>query len=201
MLQTHEADFIAQAVKEAEAKTSTEIVVCIRGSSGQDRGIAALLGLVVLVLAQVVISLLLPELSFFLMLAMALAAGVAAFLLSDWFDLGLKLLPATLVMDAAREAARAAFLDRGVDHTADRNAVMLFVSRAERYVEVLPDRGLAEAIPAQRWRNIVAKFQENAGREGMVPAIAAAVAELGAICAGPFPAGADNPDLLPDRPV
>lgn len=201
MLEQHEADCIAQAVKEAEARTTTEIVVCIRDSSGQDRGVAALVGLIALVLAQVLAGILAPEAGLFPMLVVSLAVGVAAFLLSDWLDLGLKLLPPVMVMEAARDAARAAFLDRGVDRTPDRNAVLLFVSRAERYVEILPDRGLADAIPGQRWRNVTAKFRANARRDGMVPAVAAAVAELGAVCAGPFPATRENPNLISDRPI
>lgn len=200
MLEQQAADLIAQAVKDAEVRTSSEIVVCIRDSSGEDRGVAALVGLMALVLAQVLASFLVPEAGFLPLLAFSLGAGIAAFLLSDWLDLGLKLLPPRMVMDAARDAARAAFLDRGVDNTPGRNAVLLFVSRAERYVEILPDRGLADAVPAQRWRNITEKFTVNAGRDGMVPAVAAAVAELGAVCAGPFPAAKENPDILPDRP-
>ncbi len=201
MLEKHEADCITQSVKEAEARTTSEIVVCIRDKSGEDRGVAAFVGLIALAAAQVLAGVLAPTAGFFLLLAISLAAGIAAFLICDRLDLGLKLLPRRMVMEAARDAARAAFLDREVDNTPGRNAVLLFVSRAERYVEILPDRNLAAAVPTQRWRNVASKFRVDANRDGMVPAIAAAVAELGAVCAGPFPATRENPDLLPDRPI
>jgi len=105
------------------------------------------------------------------------------------------------VAEDARRAARTVFLDRGLDTTPQRNAVLLFISRAERYVEILPDRGLAAAVPAQRWANIVTSFQEMARRKGMAEAAADAIDRIGAVCAGPFPAGADNPDLIPNKPL
>lgn len=200
-LNQDEARRIEEAVSTAEAKTSSEIVVCIRRTSGEDRGVAALVGVAVLAAVAGLIATLWPEMNTYLLIGLALAAGVIAFTAADWFDLGLKLLPAQLLTQESGQAARAAFLDRRIDATPERNAVLLFISRAERYVEILPDRGLAAAVPAQRWINIVASFQEMARRKGMVEAVCDTVGRIGAVCAGPFPADADNPDLISNKPV
>lgn len=201
MLKQEETKQIEEAIRAAEAKTGSEIVISIRQSSGEDRGIAALAGVLALALVGGLGEALWPEISTYLLLAGALAAGIGVFLLADWLDLGLKLLPARLLTQAAWRAARVAFLDHGLDATPQRNAVLLFVSRAERYVEILPDRGLAAAVPPQRWSNIVSAFGEIARRRGMVEAVIETIGRIGAVCAGPFPADAGNPDLIPNKPV
>jgi putative membrane protein len=198
-LKQEDAHRIEQVIQAAEAKTSSEIVVCVRRTSGEDRGIAALVGVVILALASGLGEALWPEVDIFRLLAGSLAAGIGAFLLADWLDLGLKLLPARLVAQDARRTARAMFLDRGLDATPERNAVLLFISRAERYVEILPDRGLAAQVPAQRWAEIVTSFQATARQKGMADAAADAICKIGDVCAAVFPAGGTNPNTISDH--
>lgn len=200
-LNQDEARRIEEAIGAAEARTSSEIVVCIRPSSGEDRGVAALIGVVVLAAVAGAGAALYPEMNTYLLIVLALAVGIVTFAAVDWFDLGLKLLPTHLLTKEAGQAARAAFLDRGIDATPQRNAVLLFISRAERYVEILPDRALAAAVPAERWAGIVASFREAARQTGMIQAACDAVTAIGAICAGPFPADAVNPDLIANKPI
>jgi putative membrane protein len=201
VLNQDEARRIEDAVGAAETRTSSEIVVCIRQTSGEDRGIAALIGVVILAAVAGLGAALRPDMNTYLLIALALAAGIIAFAVADWLDLGLKLLPAQLLTQEAGQAARAAFLDRGIDATPRRNAVLLFISRAERYVEILPDRGVAAAVPPQHWADIVASFRETAQQKGLVEAVCDAISRIGTVCAGPFPAGSDNPDLKPNAPV
>jgi putative membrane protein len=201
MLSTDEADRIERAIRGAERETSAEIVICIRKSSGEDRGIAAMAGALILLLVIGFFETVRPEIHLLISVAVALTLAVATFLLCDRLDLGLKLLPARLVAQDARRTARAMFLDRGLDTTPQRNAVLLFVSRAERYIEILPDRGLAAKVPPEHWADIIASFRETARQKGMVEAAAAAVAKIGAVCAGPFPATAENTDHISNRPI
>lgn len=201
MLTKEEAGSIERAIRNAEAKTSTEIVVWILRSSGEDRGIAAIAGALMLLLVLGVTEIIQPAINLFLSLGIAFALAVIVFVACDRLNLGLRILPARLVARDARRAARAVFLDRELDATPERNAVLLFISRAERYVEILPDRGLAAAVPAQRWANIVTSFQKVARQKGVAEAAADAVGRIGAVCAGPFPADAANPDLISNKPV
>lgn len=200
MLKPEDAARITAAIKDAEARTSSEIVVCIRGSSGEDRGLAALLGLMALGVAAILASIFFPNLHVYVLFAVSLAIGICTFLAVDWLDLGLRFLPEPLVREPARQAARAHFIDHGLDATAERNAVLLFVSRAERYVEVLPDRALVAAVQAQRWTNVIDGFRRRAARDGVVEAVVEAVGAIGAICAGPFPAATPNPNVIADTP-
>ncbi len=130
------------------------------------------------------------------------SAAILVFWLCDRFDLGLRCLPARLLVKDARRAARAAFLDHGLDNTPERNAVMLFVSRAERYVEILPDRAAAAAIEPAHWSAIVDEFRQRMrARRDLGEAVAGAVAAIGKICAVHFPASGANPDRVSNQPI
>jgi putative membrane protein len=77
--------------------------------------------------------------------------------------------------------------------------VLIFVSVAERYVEILADEGIHQRMPAGAWDQIVTDFtaQVRAGRiaAGFLQAIDACGARL----IEHFPARAGDRNELPDR--
>ena len=182
MLSQEHAQRIEQAVKAAEAATSAEISVCILPASGEDRGIA--LWLDPLIVAGV-----------------GVVAAILVFWLCDRFDLGLRCLPARLLVKDARRAARTIFLDHGLDNAPERNAVLLFVSRAESYVEILPGRPAAAAIEPAHWSVIVDEFRQRMRKADLGEAAASAVAAIGKLCALHFPASGANPDRVSNQPI
>ena len=200
MLSEAQARRIEEAVKEAEAGTSSEIAVCILPASGDDRGMAAIAALIIFAVIKEGAPLLWWGLDPFLLTGAALVAAILTFWLVDRVDLGLRCLPARLLVKEARRAARSAFLDHALDNSPERNAVMLFVSRAERYVEILPDRAAAAAIEQNHWNSIVEEFRQRMKASDLGEAVAGAVAKIGALCAARFPASGANPDRVPNRP-
>lgn len=200
-LTEQQAERIEAAVRQAEAGTSSEITVGIVPASGDDRGMAAIAGAMIVAVIFTVGPMIWWNLERWLWAVIALAAGLVAFWLCDHFDLGLRCLPARLLLRDARRAARAMFLDHRLDDTPERNAVLLFVSRAERYVEVLPDRAAAAAIDPARWTAIVDEFRERMPKSDLGEAVAGAVAAIGRLCAGRFPAPSAKPDRIPNRPL
>jgi putative membrane protein len=201
MLTSDQATKIERAVSEAEAATASEIAVCVLRAAGDDRGVAAIVGALAFALVDGLGTSIWWNISPLIWIGVAFVTAVAVFLACDRFDLGLRLLPARLLVKDARRAARAVFLDQGLDTVAERNAVLLFVARAERYVEILPDRVAAAAIDPARWAEIVESFRQQVRSADVGDAVAGAVAKIGAVCAVPFPAGAGNPDTLPNRPI
>ena len=199
MLSQEHAQRIEQAVKAAEAATSAEIAVCILPASGDDRGIAAIVGAVAFVVAQSIGSTL--WLDPLVVAGVDIVAAILAFWLCDRFDLGLRCLPARLLVKDARRAARTVFMDQSLDDTPERNAVLLFVSRAERYVEILPDRAAAAAIEPAHWSVIVDEFRQRMRKAGLGEAAAGAVAAIGKLCALHFPASGANPDRVSNQPI
>src|SRR5688572_31560452 len=201
MLNEQQAERIEAAVKQAEARTSSEIAVSIVPSSGDDRGMAAIAGALVFAVISGAGPMIWWNFDRVFWTGIAVVAAILAFWLCDRFDLGLRCLPARLLVKDARRAARAAFLDSGLDNTPERNAVMLFVSRAERYVEILPDRAAAAAIEPAHWSAIVDGFRQAARKGDLGEAVAGAVAAIGKISAVHFPASGANPDRVSNQPI
>lgn len=201
MLSKQQADRIASAVRDAEARTSSEIAVGIVPSSGDDRGIAAVVGALIFALVASVAPTIWWNIDRLIWTGIALVAGILVFWLCDRFDLGLRCLPAGLLVKDARRVARAIFLDHGLDNTPERNAVLLFVSRAERYVEILPDRAAAAAIEPTRWSAIVEEFRQAARKGDLGEAVAGAVAAIGVVCAVHFPASGANSDRVSNQAI
>ncbi len=107
-----------------------------------------------------------------------------------------------LLRDAtARERAVEVFSRLRVWDTEENTGVLIYVQWLDRRVEIVADRGIARRVPQAAWdgvcRKMEAAFREGRFGEGSVEAVRA----VGDLLAGPFPARADNPNELPDRPV
>jgi putative membrane protein len=201
MLNKDQSLRIEQAVQAAETATSAEIAVCVRRASGDDRFLAAIIGAVVFIAIDTIGPAIWWNYDRLAWLGVALIAAILVFWLCDRFDFGLRCLPAKLLVKDARRTARATFLDSGLDNTPERNAVLLFVSRAEHYVEILPDRAAAAAIDPAHWSAIVENFRQAARKGDLGEAVANAVAAMGQICAVHFPASGANPDRVSNQPI
>ena len=102
---------------------------------------------------------------------------------------------------SARQRAARAFSDLRVWDTAENTGVLIYVQWVDRRVEILADRGIAAVVAQSEWdavcRGLEAAFRAGRYQEGSC----AAVAAVGRLLTDRFPAGTDNPDELPDRPV
>ena len=123
---------------------------------------------------------------------------VLAVLLLSVPDLHLKLIPRHVKHAHASRLARAQFYAQGVQLTAHHSGVLFFVSLAERYVEIVADKGIHEKLGEARWQGIIDLFvaQVRCGRavDGFVDAIGA----CGAAMAEHYPPDPDDTSELSD---
>lgn len=102
---------------------------------------------------------------------------------------------------ASRDRAREIFARDGVWNTEENSGVLVYVLLADHRVEVLADRGITARVTDEEWQAICRRmeqmFREGRFEEGSLAGIRA-VSDL---LARHFPAGGDNPNELPDRPV
>ena len=102
---------------------------------------------------------------------------------------------------ATRQRAREVFAQLGVWDTAENSGVLIYVQLVDRRIEIVADRGIAAKVPQAEWdaicRGMEQAFKQNRFEAGALEAIQAATA----ILARHFPAGAVNPNELPDRPA
>ena len=77
----------------------------------------------------------------------------------------------------ASNLARREFLEQNLHHTERGTGMLIFVSEAERYVEILVDQGIADVLDNSVWESIVADFtvkvHQGQTRQGFLDCIAA----------------------------
>ena len=102
---------------------------------------------------------------------------------------------------STRQRARQVFSELGVWDTAENSGVLIYVQLVDRRIEIVADRGIAAKVAQAEWeaicRTMERSFKQNQFEAGALEAIQAVTA----ILARHFPAGAVNPNELPDKPA
>jgi uncharacterized membrane protein len=101
----------------------------------------------------------------------------------------------------SRDRAREVFAQAGVWNTEENTGVLVYLLLADRRVEVIADRGITAKVSEDEWRSICtmmeAHFRDGRYEEGAI----AGIRRISEHLAQHFPAHADNPNELPDRPL
>lgn len=88
-----------------------------------------------------------------------------------------RLIPKQVRFWRASNLARRQFLEQNLHHTEGATGMLIFVSEAERYVEILVDEGIARRLDNKMWEGIVADFtarvRQGQTRQGFLECIAA----------------------------
>ncbi|MDF1481153.1 TPM domain-containing protein [Extensimonas sp. H3M7-6] len=102
-----------------------------------------------------------------------------------------------------RERAVMLFGKLRVWDTAHNNGVLIYLLLAERAIDIVADRGLAQRVPAQQWQDIVARMAATFRAGQHAQGLALAIDEVHALLVQHFPAqgGEARTNELPDRPV
>lgn len=112
--------------------------------------------------------------------------------------LHLWLVPRSVKHSRASRLAKAQFYLQGVHMTAEHSGVLLFVSIAERYVEIVADKGIHERIGEAHWQGIVENFVECVRSGKVVDGFVEAITACGEAMATHYPRQADDTDELAD---
>lgn len=97
---------------------------------------------------------------------------------------------------AVEEAARAAFVARGVHHTRGRTGVLVYCALSERVAVVVADDGVLRTVDAEAWRRATDAIDAALPAGGL--ATAAAIRALAPLLTAAVPRGADDVNELPD---
>ncbi|HET8791827.1 MAG TPA: hypothetical protein VFM75_11520, partial [Modicisalibacter sp.] len=76
-----------------------------------------------------------------------------------------RLIPRSVRYWRASNLARRQFLEQNLHHTAGGTGMLIFVSEAERYVEILVDRGISRRLGDDTWQDIVKSFTQQVNRD------------------------------------
>jgi putative membrane protein len=101
--------------------------------------------------------------------------------------LHLKLIPRRVKHAHAARLAKAQFYSQGVQLTPHHSGVLFFVSLAERYVEIVADKGIHEQLGDAHWQRIIDGFVDHVRRGRIVDGFVDAIGACGAAMARHYP--------------
>ena len=91
------------------------------------------------------------------------------------------------------------FLVQNLHTTSGRTGVLLFVSVAERYAEIIADKAIDERVAPGTWKDIIDELTAAIGSGHAADGFVDAIAAIGAALAAALPARQPAPDELPNH--
>jgi putative membrane protein len=102
---------------------------------------------------------------------------IAAALLFRWPPILFRLVPRRLARWRAALLARYQFLEQNLHHTSGSTGILIFVSEAEHYVEIIADSGIDQHVGKEQWQRmvdaLVARIRGGETAAGYIECIAA----------------------------
>ncbi len=193
-------DSLADCVKEIENSTAAELIIVVRGKSGNYAhadylfgALVALIGLLLLLFLPVDFHTLWVPIE----VAVLFIAG--AYVCSRSKTLRRLLTTRKFREAAARTGAAAMFYEAGIANTSAELGVLIYLSILERRLELIADRGVLKAVPPREWNHSLFALKQ-AGRQPNPETFLTALRSLGALLGKHLPATEENPNELPDMP-
>lgn len=185
-------DRVAAAIRAAEAATSGEIY-CVLARRSDDYLYPSAFVVASAIFATSIGAALLIE-SWWIVrealtftLAQILAWIIALAVLWLFPSLRLWLVPKRLRYRRAHDNAVRQFLGRNIHVTSARTGVLVFVSVAERYAEILADSAINAKVRQEDWNAIVAQLVEDSAQGRLTDGFEHAVAAVGTLLSAHFP--------------
>ncbi|MGV6902820.1 MULTISPECIES: TPM domain-containing protein [unclassified Brucella] len=195
---------IAEAIRKAEAETSGEIYAVLARSSDDYFFAAGFVATCGILIASVFAAFLAHWYWFDIRLPIfglaVLAAFVSAMVLL-WFvpSIRMLLVPRRIRYKRAHLNALQQFLARNVHITEQRTGILLFVSMAEHYAEVIADAGINARVEQEEWNAIVSTLIHHASCAAVGEGFVEAIGQAGKLLSHHFPAGDDDVNELDDH--
>lgn len=190
---------VRDAIAAAERKTSGEFVAVLAERSDHYLFFPMLWTAIASLIVPGAMLLAGADLSLLIIYAIQLAGFIVTALVFFQPSIRPRLAPAVFRHDYGHRFAHEQFFHQGVYRTRDHSGVMLFVSIAEHYVEIVADEGIHKNVGEAHWQQIVDKFiaEVKSGRiaDGFVDAVGA----IGNAMATHYPREADDTNELSNR--
>jgi putative membrane protein len=191
---------VENAIGEAEKGTSGEIVAVIARASGSYYYVPYLWGALAALIVPwpLIFWTWLPEETIYLIQLATFA--VLAFVL-HYEPLRFALVPRSVMRQRAHRRATQQFFAQNIYTTPGHTGVLLFVSVAERYAEIVTDAAIAGKVPHTEWKDIIATLTGEIGKGNAGKGLVQAIHRVGEHMSAHFPAPANKPNALPNHLV
>ena len=190
---------IEAAVTAAEARTSAEFALAVAQAADRYEAYPLLwAGLAALVTGGVIATLH-PAIGIGMAFAIQAIVFVCAGILLHLPMLRPLLAPAGVRREEAAKLARLQFAALVQRRTEGRAGLLLFVSLAEKHIEILVDRAIDERIPEADWRAIIDGFAARIRKRELADGFIEAVGRCTDLLEREFPIQPGDQDELPNR--
>lgn len=191
---------IEKAIAEAEKSTAGEIVAVLAEASSGYYYVPYLWGaLAALIVPWPLIYWTWMPIQEIYLIQLAVFAILAAVL--HYRPLRFALVPRSVMNRHAHARAMQQFVAQNIYTTPGHTGVLLFVSVAERYAEIVTDAGIHASVPDREWKDIIAKLTAEIGRGNAGKGLVQAVRRIGELLSEHFPAPPGKQNVLPNHLV
>ncbi|MFV0454673.1 MAG: TPM domain-containing protein [Pseudomonas sp.] len=160
LLTFSEQQQVAEAIDRVERETDAELVTVLAEQADDYRYISLLWAGMIALLVPGAALFFTTALNAWQLLLVQWATFIVLALVFRLPGLTTRLIPRQVRHWRACNLARRQFIECNLHHTEGGTGILIFVSEAERYVEILVDRGIASRIDNGAWEVIVANFTE-----------------------------------------
>ena len=190
---------IQQAIASSEAQFDGELVTIIAAASDTYRYIPTMWAGLLTLLSPWLTLLVVPGLDLFAVLSVQSAVFLVVMLLCHWQPVKMALVPRQVQHQRASRLAHEQFFRQGLHLTRNHNAVLLFVSVAERYVEIIADKGINECVNNECWSEIIDGFTSKVRAGRIADGFLYAIGECTGCMSRHYPPGDEIVNILPDH--
>lgn len=200
--QDHER--ITTAIGNAENHTSGEIYAVVAQQSDDYFFVAGFMAALWSLVLGCGLALIAPLLNIQPGLWVLAAAQLASFLASLavfhlFPQVRLQFVPRSIAYRRASNNAVRQFLSHGIHKTSDRCGVLIFVSLAEHYAEIIADAGINQKVDQSDWDTMVGVLIDHARQGQIADGFVNAIGQAGTLLGSHFPAKKDQKNELSDR--
>lgn len=189
---------IAAAIAAVERTTSGEIVAVVAADSAAYTYIPFLYAaLIALLVPWPFIFLTWLPVQWIYLLQLIVFLMALTIIWPKWMRL--KLVPRSNQVLRAHQRAVEQFVAQNLYTTEGRTGVLIFVSVAERYAEIIADSAIDAKVPPGTWQGIVDGLTRKIGEKQTTAGFIEAVNAVGLHMAQHFPPGSDEPRGLPNH--
>ncbi|HAJ91622.1 MAG TPA: hypothetical protein DCO71_03215 [Gammaproteobacteria bacterium] len=190
---------IKQAIHSAEAQFEGELVTIITAASDTYRYIPTMWAGLVTLLSPWLTVLFAPGMALFEALSIQSAIFLVVILLFHWQPVKMLLIPRQVKHQRASRLAHEQFFHQGLHLTRNHNAVLLFVSVAEHYVEIIADKGINDCVDNDCWPEIVDGFTAKVRSGQISDGFLYAIEQCTEYMARHYPPGNEKTNVLPNH--
>lgn len=195
LLSETEQQKVSSAIHEVEQKTDAELVTVLARQSDDYFYIPTLWAAMLALISPALLSWtpLWLESADYLLVQLLVFVSLAVLL--RWPPLMILLVPRSVRFWRASNMARRQFIDNNLHHTRGDTGLLIFVSEAEHYVEIIADRGISQYVSDEQWLEIVEQFTTQVKAGKTLTGFVTAIERCGALLEKHIPASEQKNEL------